>query len=129
MKLRSMVKSKKKMLISESKFYKNPVMIQKSNKATILFSHSNIGVSQNNSKNDKIFLFSENREKPLNKISYNDKMKKMKINSDSRAYFHTPNSMYPSISSNNIQKKNSRINKSLGVNIRRTSGQRKSVEK
>lgn len=70
-KLRSATKSKKKNFVaSDTKFFKNPVP---------------------EFENKKVFLFSEaKREKPLRKITFNEKMRKMKMISETKAYYQIP---------------------------------------
>lgn len=89
-----------------------------------MFSHSNFGVTQYNSASEKVFLFSDSkREKPMKRITFNDKMRKMKMLSDSKAYIHTPGNMYQNVIKH--EKPSKPTNKSFVVESRKTSSSKK----
>lgn len=95
MKSRSTNKSKRKKIItSDTKFFKSPMAppVKKQNDM-ILVDNSNFEAGKG-SASEKIFLFSDTkREKPLRKITFNEKMRKMKMLSDSKAYYQGPSNL------------------------------------
>lgn len=91
-KLKPMNKSRrKKMIASDSKFFNGPlVVLEPKFKNTIInLNRSEIQPSNKNSASEKLFLFpGTKREQPLKQISFNEKMRKLKMMSDSKAYYH-----------------------------------------
>jgi hypothetical protein len=88
-KIRQGARSKKKhFLASESKSFKQPsIPTENRQQNIILFNHSQLE-TQGNTASEKIFLFTDTkRERPLRKITFNEKMRKMKMLSESQAYY------------------------------------------
>lgn len=86
---------RKKMIDSESKFFKSPLVLQKNNQNNIiLFNSSHYDSSKKNSSSEKIFLFMDTkRDGTLRKITFNEKIRKMRMISDSRAYYQLSNNL------------------------------------
>ena len=77
-----------------------------------MLNNSDLQVSGKNSASEKIFLFSDTkREKPLRQITFNEKIRKMKMLSDSKAYYQNTNSIGEKI----LHKRNSKNHNSKEI--------------
>lgn len=91
-----------------------------------MLNNSDFQTSNKNSASEKIFLFSDTkREKPLRRITFNEKMRKMKMLSDSKAYYHGASNFAEKV----FQKRNSNkapVNKTFMLEQRRITSQQNS---